>query len=212
VLNDDDDDTVASAYGSRDMVSGFHDAALVASPDIGGVQGEYLSVSAGGNDAICIAYISMVWPDGIKHVWIGDIGSQCNTQRYESQLEINNDHLKSKCIWIDGDGRSGSGPNEIGFSGFGIHMTDFVASSNRANDYKMDNALMCKSTPRFHMYEKLSINDRLPYFDPPLSFDANGRDLDRSKVLVTGSIRPAEGVYARGQIFPRKEYHKVENW
>lgn len=30
------------------------------------------------NNAICIAYISIVWPDDQKYGWVGDIGKKCD--------------------------------------------------------------------------------------------------------------------------------------
>lgn len=41
---------------------------------VGYPQAKYLAVSATGDDAICIAFISVAWPDGQKRMWLGDVG------------------------------------------------------------------------------------------------------------------------------------------
>ncbi|KAK8904838.1 hypothetical protein QC760_007175 [Botrytis cinerea] len=44
----------------------WEDIKLPASDDLGGRQAQYISAVSGGNDAICISYITVTWPDGLK--------------------------------------------------------------------------------------------------------------------------------------------------
>lgn len=54
-------------------------------------QPTYLQFFA-GNDAICVAYISQVWPDGQSRGWLGDIGHACGRDWYYSHITVGNDH------------------------------------------------------------------------------------------------------------------------
>lgn len=64
---------ISRAEGSGERFGGYKDIALVANDEVCGAQGEYLSISTGGNNALCIAFISMIWPDATRHVWTGDM-------------------------------------------------------------------------------------------------------------------------------------------
>ncbi|KAG9232657.1 hypothetical protein BJ875DRAFT_485887 [Amylocarpus encephaloides] len=159
-----------------------------------GVSPYYLAISAGGNDAICISFIQMVRPDLQVFGWTGDIGKACGAPWYPSNREVNTNHTKPACVWIDGDGRSGSGPNGINFKGIGLHMTDFTGYDGTAISYQADPSIMCKSKPRFWMYPELTIDDCIPAFDPILEYNDDKTDKDISKVVgVEGTTRECLG-------------------
>ena len=69
---------------------------------------EYISVSKGGNDALCIAYLALTQPDGTKKAWYGDVGKACGANWYHSLLKTGDDDYQPSCIWIDGDKSNGT--------------------------------------------------------------------------------------------------------
>ncbi|KAF8538049.1 hypothetical protein BDD12DRAFT_742851 [Trichophaea hybrida] len=177
---------IGAHRGSKGRIpeGSYHDIPIVkVGEGVGGRQGEYISVSKGGNDPLCIAYISLTWPDGLKRAWIGDVGKTCGAQWYYSQtISGANDH-RPCCVWITG--------NTAGHfhQGMGIHITDFSATKHRVEAYRSHNASECMSKPRFHMYSILTTDHYLPYFNPPLEFTSDLVDMDLNKVYVNGSSR-----------------------
>jgi hypothetical protein len=175
---------IGEARGSKSNIAdgGYKDIKISASQDQQGRQAQYISVSKGGNDALCISYIAVTWPDGQQKAWYGDVGYQCGGFWYNSQTIIGEDNYQPKCIWIDGDSSNG-----ITTQGMGIHITDFVATQQRAEAYAKDPDTMCKSKPRFHLYDDLTSDMFLPVFNPPLEYDENNVDMDKGKLFVDGS-------------------------
>lgn len=85
-------------------------------------QATYALFSA-NNDAICIAYTTITWPDGDKYAWIGNWGHSCGGTWYYSNVYISSGSQKPDCFWIDGD-------NNQPQTGFQVHWPDFVKSEN----------------------------------------------------------------------------------
>lgn len=156
---------VGSAKGSKHNLGdgSFSDIKIVADRGVGGRQAEYVSISKGGSDAICIAYITVTWPDNSKYIWSGDVGYKCDVHWYASQTTFGeaNPGYKPRCIWIDGDDSYG-----ITTQGFGMHITDFEATKERSEAFNRTKALMCDSPPRFKLYDQLTPDNWLPYFAP----------------------------------------------
>ncbi|KAF2834766.1 hypothetical protein M501DRAFT_963863 [Patellaria atrata CBS 101060] len=153
-------------------------------------QAEYLSVSKGGDDALCIAYITVTWPDGGQRSWMGDVGKKCGSHWYPSHTIVDGYDSKPACMWIDGDQSYG-----ILTEGFGVHITDFTPTQERVDAYNENPDLICKSKPRFHIYDDLTSDMYLPFFNPPLEYEPGTLlDIDTSKVFVdgdsTGSLPP----------------------
>lgn len=158
---------------------------IKASEKIGSKQATYISVSKGGDDALCISYISVKWPDKGTQMWTGDIGYQCGGHWYPSNTIVaGTNSYKSKCTWIDGNASNG-----ITTQGMGIHLIDFVANKFTAEAFAQNQSLLCDSKPRFHLYDYLTSDYYLPVFDPPLQYDDNHVDLDPEKVLVPGKAQ-----------------------
>ncbi|EXJ66898.1 uncharacterized protein A1O5_10093 [Cladophialophora psammophila CBS 110553] len=42
---------------------------------------------------------------------------------------------------------------------------------------------MCKSGPRFRMYQKLKVKESILFYDPPLEYNQDGTDKDPSKII-----------------------------
>ena len=140
---------------------------------------EYLSIANGGDDALCIAYIALTQPDGDKKAWYGDIAKSCGADWYHSQLKTGDDDYQPACIWIDRDHSYG-----LRFQGLGLHINDFAATKERAEQYNDDNDLMCKAAPRLRMYTAMNDKDPIPFFSPPLEYNTTGLvDVDPAVVM-----------------------------
>lgn len=108
------------------------DIKLPASDDLGGRQAQYISAISGGNDGICISYITVTWPDGLKESWMGDWGYLCSGPWYPAHTISNvQDDYTPKCTWIDSDSSNG-----IGIKGLGTHITDFTPTKARLDAYQ----------------------------------------------------------------------------
>ena len=84
---------------------------------------KYVAISAGGNNAICINYIAITWPDGDSAFISGDTGRACNRDWYYSRTVVGdatNNYIPS-CMWIDGDHSGGHH-----YQGFHFHIPDFL--------------------------------------------------------------------------------------
>ncbi|KAL9112237.1 MAG: hypothetical protein Q9227_003355 [Pyrenula ochraceoflavens] len=213
---------IGESRGSHDTIGdgSFQDIKVEAPDDIGGRQAEYISISKGGNDALCIAYITVTWPDNSKYIFSGDVGYQCGAHWYPSQTTFgeSNPGYKPRCFWIDGDSSNG-----ITTQGIGLHITDFEATKERSTAFNKDQDLMCKSAPRFKLYDQLTSDMSLPYFDPPLEFVPGTLvDKDPNKVKVPGSNRdPKNAPPSRRSLqnrnalsknsFSSRETHNLQN-
>ena len=152
---------------------------------------EYIAISAGGDDAICVAYVSVTNPDATARLWLGDVGQHCGADWFHSLLSFG-DNVTPKCVWIDRNGSNG-----LRFQGIGIHMPSFSTVSQQKNnndgeltglslEYNTTQAAMCNSKPRFHMYPILGTEDRINVFDPPLGPDnqhEDGTDRDLNTII-----------------------------
>jgi hypothetical protein len=146
-------------------------------------QAEYIAVIQGGNDALCISYITVTTPDGIKYGWFGDVGASCAGSHWyygntTAGLDSNNGEYQPKCMWIDGDDSAGYDKKAFSF-----HLPSFLTNQARADQYLNDNDLMCGAAPRFSLYTDLSMTDPIKYFSHPM-FDTNTLlDFDRNDTL-----------------------------
>ncbi|EEQ31906.1 hypothetical protein McanMca71_007222 [Microsporum canis] len=151
----------------------------------------YISLSASSSDAICIAYVAVTHPSGEYWAFSGDSAVSCGAAWYLSNLEMQGDDEnkvhKPKCFWIDGPGDDGKVTNNFP-QGIGIHLTDFVGSKARSEEYQANKDAMCKSRPRLHMYKELTELNCLPIFNPPLSYDPENRDKDIKAALSDGEV------------------------
>jgi hypothetical protein len=127
-------------------------------------QTEYMSVVTGGNNALCISYITVTLPNNLQYSWNGDIGFQCgglwmfgNTT---FSADIAGGIYQPRCLWIDGDDSNG-----IHTKAFGVHLPSFLANTARVDQYNLNNDVMCKADPRFKLYDQLDVvNDAIPHF------------------------------------------------
>jgi len=91
-----------------------------------GQQASYALFSA-GNDAVCVAYVTITWASGEKYAWTGDWAGPngCNNDWYYSNIFIEGGGKDSQptCLWIDRDGN-----REL--TGFHVHFPSFVTADN----------------------------------------------------------------------------------
>lgn len=148
-----------------------------------------MSVSSGGTDAICIAYIAVTDPTNAKRLFLGDIAAHCGADWYLSSLSVQDVH--PKCFWLDSDHTNGAK-----YSGIGIHMPSFSSEDEGpmkglALEYNTTKDAMCNSAPRLKLYEDLRGEDPIMFFDPPFTgndFNPDGSDKDLTKIIgVAGS-------------------------
>ncbi len=147
---------IGSTEGKADIIKdgAFTDIKVPFNEGVGTKPAEYIAVTDGGNDALCIAYISLTNPDGGKHVWYGDIGKACGHPWYHSMLKTGKIGASEKegydyqpaCVWIDRDRSNG-----LPYQGLGIHLYDFEATEERAKMYTDDKDQMCRVAPRYRM-------------------------------------------------------------
>lgn len=157
---------------------------------------EYISISQdGGQDPICVAYAAVSCADGFSDgsggtqwKFFGDVAQACGAAWYHSNLIVptdSNNEFKPKCVWI---GESGGYPQ-----GMAIHMPDFDLGSTaktqqRIVDYQNNPDTMCKSTPRWKMWENLSKFNFIPVFDPPLAYSPDGSDPENIEPVFQGGV------------------------
>ena len=174
--------SIGSTGGSKHdkiLDGDFMDISVPFDSGVGKKPTEYLSVANGGDDALCIAYIAVTQPDGTKKAWYGDVAKSCGADWYHSQLKTGDDDYQPACIWIDRDRSYG-----LRFQGLGIHINDFAATKERAQQYNQNHDLMCKAAPRLRMYTDMNDDDPIPFFSPPLEYNATGLvDADPAVVL-----------------------------
>lgn len=182
----------------------------------------YVGISAGGDDAICISYISLTSPSSQKSAWTGDVGYKCGAAWHYSSLRFGGNGHQPYCTWIDKDGSNG-----IQAKGMGMHIPDFnPKQTGLAQEYRNNTDAMCKSTPRFSMYSNIDVRHyKIPTFQPTLRYNSSGADDDLSKVLVQGTLaghghsptpihsspqkRDTDQLYSRNQTTKGNNRHKT---
>ena len=183
--------TIGSTYGRGTIKDGdFNDISVPFAHGVGKKPTEYISVTNGGDDALCIAYLALTQPDGTKKAWYGDVGKTCGADWYHSLLKTGDDDHQPSCIWIDKNRSNG-----LRFQGLGLHINDFAATQERAAQYQDHHELMCNAAPRFRMYEDMTRDDYIPFFNPPLDYnEKNLTDKDPAAVMdKTRWVLPQEG-------------------
>ncbi|GAB0134211.1 hypothetical protein EsDP_00002592 [Epichloe bromicola] len=58
------------------------------------------------DDAICLAYVTVTFPEGTKSAWTGNWAKQCGAPWYYSDIFVPNDkgYKKILCAWLDANG------------------------------------------------------------------------------------------------------------
>lgn len=179
--------------GKKAEQGNFRDISVVANEDVGNITPAYLSIVAGGVDAVCIATVTVTAADGSKLTWGGDVAKACGETAFFISNNPAGPGYTPHCIFIDRDGTTG-----IKHQGIGIHLDDFFADDAQVAAYAANTDLMCKSGPRFRLYEKLDITDPILVFDPPLEKNEDRTDTDPGRIIS------GPGVLAEKPKFKRK--------
>ncbi|RMD41789.1 hypothetical protein DV735_g3303, partial [Chaetothyriales sp. CBS 134920] len=195
-------DFIGNAIGSVDGTSKilpqgtFVEVAVEPNEAVGNIPADYMSISNGGNDAICIAGIGITFASGANAGFSTDVAVECGaTWTYSNTPVLGQPSTGEvdppKCVWIDRDGSNG-----IPHQGMGFHIPSFSKSNkNLARTYGENKDLMCKSGPRFRMYPKLRTEDSILIFPHPPKFitsidDPNmvGTDLDPGFIIENPGV------------------------
>ncbi|KAL9616774.1 MAG: hypothetical protein Q9160_008399 [Pyrenula sp. 1 TL-2023] len=187
-----------SGVGSSTIGDGqYHDIKVSHIDSSNNQVAEYISVSASGTGALCIAYLGITLANGDTYAWYGDTGQQCGKPWYASnllvQLPTDGSHTEYKpaCTWIDLPDSGSSGFP----AGFAFNLPDFKPSTARAYEYQGDPNTMCHSQPRLRFYDSLDELQCIPVFSPRLNYDDDTTDdvSDKTTLYVDGHVACAPG-------------------
>ncbi|KAK5944787.1 hypothetical protein PMZ80_001987 [Knufia obscura] len=149
--------------------------------------GQYVSVSAGGTDGVCIAVVTLNTASGNDYAWFGDVGRLCGVPWYYSSAIFAT--RVPACVWIDTNGDKGHK-----YNGFSIHMPSFwdknrepEAAKARQAQWDQRPELMCKSNPRFTMWDDIVPDNDVPMFLDVLQM-TDGPDTERDQTAVLDPI------------------------
>ncbi|KAI9722998.1 MAG: hypothetical protein M1812_001447 [Candelaria pacifica] len=102
-------------------------------------QATSIEVNAGGDDSICIAFVTTKWAGGESYGWLGDAAKACGKQWGYSRVHVgvgdDQQDYQPNCAWIDGN--KGANPG-----GLTIYMPKFQTKDPKYKA-KFDPAL-CK--------------------------------------------------------------------
>ena len=168
-------------------------------------QPEYILVVMNDDDAICVNYVAVTGPDNNQMAWYGDVGFSCGADWYHSQYKIGQNNYMPRCTWIDKKHSNG-----LRFVGMGIHITDFSSNSDalaqqvsgekrilpivwrvaKLFQYRDFPDSMCKTAPRFKMYENIGPDDVVPVYFPPLDLNtADNTDKEPAKISTNQGVK-----------------------
>ena len=151
---------------------------LVEGRDSVGNDVAYVSVTNGGDDAICINLISVADSVGVPKSLSGDVFFTCGADWFPSSQVIDNEGSTPKCVWLDRNASNG-----LRFQALGFHTGSFGNFQALSAQYNQHPDSMCKSGPRLRMYTSLTTEDPILIFQPPITFNADGTDVDMSKII-----------------------------
>ncbi|CAG8981271.1 hypothetical protein HYALB_00003869 [Hymenoscyphus albidus] len=144
------------------LKSGITSDITIKHKDGNGQQPTYALFSA-NNGAVCIAYVSITFPDDNKYAWVADWAQECKSSAtwYYSNLYVDGGKHQPPCLWIDGNGDQPQ-------TGFQLHWPEFKSDSNGPppkNEQKAKIDYLCNSGPPFKLHysrDPSSVNYWLP--------------------------------------------------
>lgn len=74
---------------------------------------------SGNDDAVCLAWAAVTWPENSAYVWTGDWARACRRHWYYSNAYLQGTDRKPACQWIDLDGNTPE-------TGFSVHWPSFT--------------------------------------------------------------------------------------
>lgn len=128
---------------------------------------EYMTVTAGGNDAICISAIWLTHPaSSDSYAFLpGEVAHVCQqhdpeknyyTSQSSTSIQFkgpdgNVKEARPRCMWIDKPDNKGRSATH--FQGFQVHLPDFKLDNTTFKSWEQDPAQMCDSLARFGAYD-----------------------------------------------------------
>lgn len=147
-----------------------------------------------------------------QEYWIfyGDVPKQCGAAWYHSNIQesLQGNPYKPSCFWITSPDikgkKSGNFPQ-----GAAVHLGDFNWNTARAQQYQDHQDTMCKSPPRFKMYDSLTEMNCIPIFKPHLQYASDWTDPDFNALMKPGQTfcDPGPGTKPSYQ-----QIHSLERW
>ena len=155
----------------------------------------YLAISASGDDAICISYITITEVSGNSRGWFGDIAAQCGGEWHYSAQIVGANNYRPKCVWISKDNKDDLTRIRVRTMALGIHLPDFSGDRPAlVRQFQQYPDTMCGSQPRFSLYSEFQVGTHsLPIFMPTLQYTPDGADADLSKLNTRGDLRGRTG-------------------
>ena len=172
---------IGATPGSSNVILQGNTVTVTIEPNvtIGNIQPEYMSITNGGDDALCIALLTVTFPNGLgQSSFSGDVGKICGAPWYPSSELFGPQSNSPACVWIDRNDSNG-----LKYQGFGVHLSDFFNVPAKANEYNQNHDTMCLSGPRFRMYEKITTKDPILFFDPPIDMNPDSSDANLADVI-----------------------------
>ncbi|RDW83781.1 uncharacterized protein DSM5745_04107 [Aspergillus mulundensis] len=175
---------------------------------------EYMSVVAGGDNALCIAYLALTPPSKDYWALYGDVPKSCGAAWYHSNLPIQLDGqpYKPACFWIGAPREDTGLPTNNFPMGIGLHTIDFDSNEALQIQYNEHPDTLCKSKPRLHMYAMLSEMSCLPIFDPPLPPRNGGGDEDFGDLFTQGEAKCEPSANDIDPFPWGDQQHRLQKW
>ncbi|KAL4983937.1 hypothetical protein BDW68DRAFT_181140 [Aspergillus falconensis] len=129
---------------------------------------DYLLMVMQESDALCVSAI-VVSGGSYQRVWTGDMAYTCGAQWYHSKASYGNSNAPVRCAWFDADHSNG-----IIAKGLSLHMESFSSDPGLLKQYKQNQKRLCQNTRRMTFHEDIVPDALVPYFDPPLEYNAQG--------------------------------------
>jgi len=112
------------------------------------------------------------------------MGYTCSADFHLSNKTIGDGHYQPYCVWIDHDHSNG-----LRHQGLSLHLPDFTTSQQgQSAEYSASLDPLCKSDPRMKFWPTIVPDAIIPFFKPPLQYNADGSDVD-PKLVVNKSKR-----------------------
>ncbi|KAI9653209.1 MAG: hypothetical protein M1831_006167 [Alyxoria varia] len=148
-----------------------------------GQQGTY-GLFTGNNDAMCIAYTTITWPDGNKWGWTGDwastSGDKCNMGQtwYYSNIILQNgtSPYKPSCIWLDANGDQPA-------TAFQVHFPDFYDPNGSLDDERVDSPEDLCGNPSYYVSKGEDPNG-ITFYDPPRASSYSNQEQESQRRLA----------------------------
>lgn len=199
----------------------FVDIEVEPQPEIGNVQANYISITNGGDDAICVSGFTVTFPDGGKAGFnAAAVAGRCDLEWTNARNPViqglpNEGVPPGRCIWIDRNNSNG-----LRFQGFAVHLPSFSTQApGLAIQYAENKEFMCNSGPRFRMYEKLRTSDPIIRFNPPLEFltseDTTNKSLigaDKDPSIIIGNPGLLTGFFSGDKKRHVESNHRERSW